>query len=62
LLGVIVMFTVSMIGRSGSVRIKLNNKPYILRYAIYVCLVYAVLLLGAYSIGYDATQFIYNQF
>ena len=60
--GVITMFTVSMLGRSGSVRMKLNNRPYILRYAIYVGLVYAVLLLGAYSIGYDATQFIYNQF
>ena len=60
--GVLVMFTYSMLSRSGSVREKLNKKPFILRYAIYISLIYAVLLLGAYSIGYDANQFIYNQF
>lgn len=32
------------------------------RYAVYVALLFAVLIFGVYGIGYDANQFIYNQF
>lgn len=60
--GVIIMFTVSMAGRNGSVREKISQKPYVLRYIIFVSLFFAVVLLGKYGIGYDARQFIYNQF
>lgn len=61
-IGVLLMFTVSMSGRNGSVREKLESKSFILKYAIFICLLFAILLFGAYGIGYDATQFIYNQF
>jgi hypothetical protein len=32
------------------------------RYAVFYALLVAVILLGAYGAGYDASQFIYNQF
>ena len=30
--------------------------------AVILALVFAVLIFGAYGVGYDASQFIYNQF
>ena len=32
------------------------------RYAVWTCLVLAILLLGAYGTGYDAQEFVYFQF
>ncbi|MCH5267699.1 MAG: MBOAT family protein [Lachnospiraceae bacterium] len=60
--GVLLMFIVSMWGRNGSVRAKISEKPYIVRYIVFVLLFFAVLLLGSYGVGYSAQQFIYNQF
>lgn len=62
LVGILLMFLVSMYGRNGSVREKISAKPYPVRYAIFVLLFFAVLLLGSYGVGFDAQQFIYNQF
>ena len=61
-MGVLLMFAVSMWGRNGSVREKISRKPYVIRYGVYVLLFFAVLLLGNYGVGFDAQQFIYNQF
>lgn len=61
-LGSILMFAVSYVGRNGSVREKLNNKPFVIRYVAVVSLLFLVILFGSYGIGYDAAQFIYNQF
>ena len=60
--GVVLMFLVSMAGRDGSVREKIAKKPYIVRYAIFTTLFFLVILFGSYGVGYDASQFIYNQF
>ncbi len=60
--GTVVLFAVSMVGRSGSVREKLEQKPALLRYTLFTLLFLAVLLLGAYGMEYNASQFIYNQF
>ena len=60
--GVLVMFLVSMVQRSGSVRVKISQKPYPIRFAIFFLLFFAVLLFGAYGMNYDGSQFIYNQF
>ena len=62
LVGVIILFLVSLAGRDGSVREKISKQSYIVRYAIYVILFFAVLLLGSYGVGFDSQQFIYNQF
>ncbi len=61
-IGVLTMFLVSLAGRSGSVREKIAAKPYIVRYGIFVALFLSVILFGSYGVGFDAAQFIYNQF
>jgi len=60
--GVVLLTTVSLVQRTGSVREKIHKKPYWLRAAVWYGLFLCVLLMGAYGIGYDASQFIYNQF
>lgn len=61
-LGVIVMFAVSCVQeRHGSVREALWEKP-VLSYTLFFVLAAAVLTFGAYGVGYDSSQFIYNQF
>lgn len=60
--GIVLMFTVSVIQCSGSVREKIHQKPRVLRYGIWIVLFLIVLLMGSYGVGYDAGNFIYNQF
>lgn len=60
--GVVLMLVVSILHRTGSVRERIGRRPYPLRFAIWYGLFIIVLLTGAYGIGYDASQFIYNQF
>lgn len=61
-LGMMLMFFVSMVQRSGSVRAKIRSKALPVRFAVWYGLFLVVLLFGAYGVGYDASQFIYNQF
>ena len=60
--GTVLMFAASVIGRKESVREQLSRKPYVVRYAAVAALFLAVVLFGSYGVGYDAAQFIYNQF
>lgn len=62
LLGVAAMLGVSLGQGSGSVRDKLAKRSYPVRFAVWYGLFLIVLLMGAYGVGYDASQFIYNQF
>lgn len=63
LLGAALMFTVSWLQIiKGSVREFIAEKPYPVRFAVWFILFIIVLLVGAYGIGYDASQFIYNRF
>jgi D-alanyl-lipoteichoic acid acyltransferase DltB (MBOAT superfamily) len=58
--GILVIFTVSKISANGSIREKLYERPVLcwtLCGALFIC----IILFGAYSIGYDATQFIYGE-
>ena len=63
--GVIVMYAVSRLGEDathkGSLRDKLWDHPALSALLVGV-MVLAVLLLGIYGPGYDASQFIYDQF
>ena len=62
-LGTVLMFTVSMFARSGSVRDKLRKKlPMPARWVLFTVLLLVIVVFGAYGLGYDASQFIYNQF
>ncbi|MCR4588706.1 MAG: MBOAT family protein [Lachnospiraceae bacterium] len=60
--GALVLFAVSMIQRAGSVRTKIASCSFPVRMVIWWGLFFIVLLFGAYSIGYNESQFIYNQF
>ena len=60
-LGVVIMAVVSSMSAKKSVRERLYDRP-VLSWVLCGGLILAVVLLGAYSIGYDASQFIYNQF
>lgn len=60
--GLLLLVAVSLLQRSGSVREKIVAKPLPVRAAVWYGLFLIVLLFGAYGVGYDASQFIYNQF
>ena len=59
--GIAVMSAVSFASAKKSVRERLYEKP-VLSWLLCGALIVAVVLFGAYGIGYDASQFIYNQF
>lgn len=62
-IGTILLIVVSMFARSGSVRDKLEKKlPMPGRWILFTVLLLLILVFGAYGQGYDASQFIYNQF
>ncbi len=63
LFAVALMFTVSLVQeKKGSVRELLWGGNAAVRYGLIFLLLTAVLLLGSYGVGYDASSFIYNQF
>lgn len=61
-LGVWILFLVSLCQRGGSVRGQISRKVYPVRFCVWYGLFLMVLLMGAYGIGYDSSQFIYNRF
>lgn len=60
--GAALMLIVSLEQRSGSVREKVAVRSYPIKFLVWYGLFIAVLLMGVYGIGYDASQFIYNRF
>lgn len=61
LAGCIIMILVSAVGEKFDVRQELHKRPAMCLTA-YSLLFVSILIFGAYGIGYDASQFIYNQF
>lgn len=62
LISLVILLTVSLLQRSGSVRCRIAENSLIIRYSVYYALFISILVLGAYGVGYDSSQFIYNQF
>ncbi len=62
LFGVLLMLAVSLLKCRTNVRDYISAKPYPVRFAVWFGLFVIVLLMGTYGIGYDSSQFIYNQF
>ena len=61
LLGVAVIFAVSQLGKNEPLRHRVASRP--VAWCACICaLLLLILLFGAYGIGYDASQFIYQQF
>ena len=62
-LSLLVVFIVSFLQEKGvSIRQTIATKALPVRVGIWYGLFLIVILFGAYGIGYDASQFIYNQF
>ena len=59
--GVITVAVVSSMSQKKSVRERLYEKP-VLMWTLCGLLFFAIILFGAYGMGYDASQFIYDQF
>ncbi len=59
--GILVMFAVSKISANGSIRERLYGR-YALSWTVFGALFVCIIIFGAYGIGYDSSQFIYNQF
>jgi len=61
--GLLVLFWLSYLGR-GEVdfRDRMQGFKWPLRYLAFGIILFMTIILGAYGIGYDARQFIYNQF
>ena len=61
-LGVALMLIVSLLQRGGGLRDQIYSRPAMLRYVLTIAAVLILMTVGAYGIGYDSRQFIYNQF
>lgn len=62
LASLIVLFASCFFKQRGSIRQQLAQKPLVIRCLAQYALIIAIILFGAYGVGYDASQFIYNQF
>ena len=60
--GCLTWFVMDLLQEKGPIRERLYAKPAALRYSLIFILLVVVLLMGSYGIGYDASNFIYNQF
>ena len=56
------LFTVSVLQRRGSVRERIAAKPLAVRWLLWYCLLFYVILLGNYGPGYSSSEFIYQGF
>lgn len=61
-LGVLLILMVSLKQRSGSVREYVRSKSYGVKFCIWYGLILSILIFGMYGIGFESSQFIYNQF
>lgn len=59
---IIILISVSLAQRKGMVREQIASRPYPVRFAIWFGMFLMILLMGAYGVGYDSSQFIYNRF
>ncbi|MBE6764887.1 MAG: MBOAT family protein [Ruminococcaceae bacterium] len=62
LIGCAVMLGASLLSRSRPMRDRIDAMPFALRSGLCLLMFLAILVFGAYGTGYDASQFIYNQF
>ena len=59
---VALLIVMGQLGKDTDIRERLLTRPRLVRYVIVLLLVFSTIIFGAYGIGYDAAQFIYNQF
>lgn len=61
-IGTAILILVSLKQRRGSVRAYIAAKPYALKMCVWYGMFLAILIFGIYGIGFEQSQFIYNQF
>lgn len=61
-LGALAMLLVSLAQEKGAIRPRIARWPGVCRFLLWFGLFLAVLIFGTYGQGFDASQFIYNQF
>ncbi len=62
IISLVVLFSVQLLARNGSVRGKLFKQNLIFRWTILFVLIFAIIIFGCYGPGYDPATFIYRQF
>jgi len=62
LASVFLLIIIGQLGKTADIRKILSNRPKLVRYLIVLVLVFSTIIFGVYGTGYDAAQFIYNQF
>ncbi len=60
--GVIAMFTLSMVQRKGAIRTRILKRGTVFSVCALLVLIGTILIFGRYGFGFDASQFIYNRF
>lgn len=60
--GVLICLAVSIFNEHGNIREYIASRSAVIRYAVPWVLFFVIVIFGAYGIGFDASQFIYNQF
>ncbi len=58
----VILWGVSMMQERFSIREKLREQNVVFRWAVIYLAIFAILIFGVYGIGYDASQFIYENF
>ncbi len=61
-LGVLAMFTLSMVQRKGAIRKRIMKRGTVFSVCVLLVLIGTILIFGRYGFGFDASQFIYNRF
>lgn len=63
LAGVIIVFAVSLMQEKGiDVRLKISKLPYIVKFLIFMIMIFTVIIFGAYGEGYGVVDLIYANF
>lgn len=62
LAGLLILLTVSLLRRSGSLRTKIAEQPAFFRIALELCVIFTILLFGIYGPGFYSGDFLYMQF
>ncbi|MCF0142752.1 MAG: hypothetical protein HUJ75_05185 [Parasporobacterium sp.] len=60
--GIIILFVVSLLQRKGELRPRINAKPFPLRWAVLIFLIFGTLIFGMYGVGFSASNFLYANF
>lgn len=62
IIAIIVLLVVDLIRRNNKLRLNFSRKNVVIRWGMYIAILYVIMIFGVYGPGYEAQQFIYFQF